>query len=145
MLTRVLLVLEFVLGVLPPIAYFIYHFPVAVFWVSSVVELVFAGTANLFTVSVAVFFVAAGLGLASLSYTIYLRLFRNALPGRALLGGLLIGMTASIGLLSVAWMTLGFWIEFYVYGAPLIVAAHHLFSTLRQQRLRLKIPSPAAA
>ncbi len=145
MLTRVLLVLEFVLGVLPPIAYFIYHFPVSVFWVSSVVELVFAGTANLFTVSVAVFFVAAGLGLASLSYTIYLRLFRNALPGRALLGGLLIGMTASIGLLSVAWMTLGFWIEFYVYGAPLIVAAHHLFSTLRQQRLRLKIPSSAAA
>ena len=145
MLTRVLLVLEFVLGVLPPIAYFIYHFPVAVFWVRSVVELVFAGTANLFTVSVAVFFVAAGLGLASLSYTIYLRLFRNALPGRALLGGLLIGMTSSIGLLSVAWMTLGFWIEFYVYGAPLIVAAHHLFSTLRQQRLRLKIPSPAAA
>lgn len=145
MLTRVLLVLEFVLGVLPPIAYFIYHFPVVIFWVSSVIELVFTGTANLFTVSVAVFFVAAGLGLASLSYTIYLRLFRNALPGRALLGGLLIGMTASIGLLSVAWMTLGFWIEFYVYGAPLIVAAHHLFSTLRQQRLRLKIPSSAAA
>ena len=142
---RVLLILEFVLGVIPPAAYFIYHFPVVVFWVSSVVELVFEGTANLFTVSVAMFFVAAGLGLASLSYTIYLRLFRNAFPGRILLGGLLIGMTASIGLLTIAWLTLGFWIDFYIYGAPLIVAAHHLFSTIRQQRLRLKIPSPAAA
>ena len=145
MLKRVLLVLEFVLGVIPSLAYFIYHLPVVVFWVSRVVKLVFAGTANLFTVSVAVFFVAASLGLASLSYTIYLRLFRNAFPGRILLGGLLIGMAASIGLLTIAWMTLGFWIDAYIYGAPLIVAAHHLFSTLRQQRLRLKIPSPEAA
>jgi len=141
--TRVLLVLEFLIGALPAIALYVYLFPVGLFWVQRVLELAKDGTANLFTTSVALIFVAGGVGLLSLCGLLLARLTGRGFPGRALLAGLLAGVAASLGLLFLGWHTGGFWTDYVVFGLPILVTAHLLYSGIRHDARRAKAPDRA--
>ncbi len=90
--TRILLILELLLGVLPVSVFYIYHFPVGLFWTRSVLELAIEGTVNLFTTCIAVFFVVGGLGLACLCYAMFARLSGRGFPNRLVLAGVVLGM-----------------------------------------------------
>jgi len=135
----VILALEFVLGVLPALAFSIYLFPVGVFWVRSVLELVSNGTANLYTTSIALIIVAGGLGLLSLCILMLRSWLGRAAPSRVLLAGLLLGVAASLGLLITSWIMGGYWTDYYLFGAPLLVGAHQFYAGLRRGA-----PAPAA-
>jgi len=141
--TRVLLVLEFLIGALPAIALYVYLFPVGLFWVQRVLELARDGTTNLLTTSVALIFVAGGVGLLSLCVLVFARLSGRGFPGRVLLAGLLMGVVASLGLLILGWRTGGFWIDYVIFGLPILLTAHLLYSGLRHDARRPKAPDRA--
>jgi glucan phosphoethanolaminetransferase (alkaline phosphatase superfamily) len=141
--TRVLLVLEFLIGAAPAIALYIYLFPVGLFWVRRVLELAQDGTTNLFTTSIALIFIASGVGLLSLCTLALARLSGRGFPGRVLLTGLLAGVAAALGLLIVSWRTGGFWIDYLIFGLPILVTAHLLYSGMRHDARRLKLPDRA--
>ena len=135
--TRILLVLEFLIGALPAIALYVYLFPVGLFWVQRVLELAKDGTTSLLTTSVALIFVAGGVGLLSLCALVLARLSGRGFPGRALLAGLLMGVAASLGLLILSWRTGGFWTDYFIFGLPILVTAHLLYSGIRHDARRL--------
>jgi hypothetical protein len=64
--TRLLLILELLVGLLPVTASYLYHFPVGVFWTGQVIELTGEGLANAYTSGVAIAFVTGGVGLLGL-------------------------------------------------------------------------------
>lgn len=141
--TRVLLILEFLIGALPAIVFYVYHFPVGVFWVQRVLELAKAGTTNFFTTSIALIFVAGGLGLLSLCGLMLARLSGRGLPGRTLLAGLFVGLAASLGLLIINGYAGAYWTDYGIFGLPILVGAHLLYSGMRQQTQRQNVPSRA--
>lgn len=141
--TRIVLALEFVLGVLPVLAFAVYFFPVGVFWVRSVVELLSDGTANFYTTLIALIIVAGGLGLLSLCILMLRAWLGRGAPGGALLTGLLLGAAASFGLLITGWMIGSYWVDYYLFGAPLVVGAHQIYAGLRRKDRRPVAPTPA--
>jgi glucan phosphoethanolaminetransferase (alkaline phosphatase superfamily) len=141
--TRVLLVLEFLIGALPAIALYVYLLPVGLFWVGRVLELARGGTTNLFTTSVALIFVAGGVGLLSLCALVLARLSGRGFPGRVLLVGLFIGVAAALGLLIIGRQTGGFWIDYFIFGLPILLTARLLYSGIRNDARRAKAPDRA--
>jgi glucan phosphoethanolaminetransferase (alkaline phosphatase superfamily) len=141
--TRILLVLEFLIGALPAIALYVYLFPVGLFWAQRVLELAKDGTTNLFTTSIALIFVAGGVGLLSLCALMLARLSGRGFPGRVLLAGLLAGVAAALGLLIISWRTGGFWIDYFIFGLPILLTAHLLYSGIRHDARRLNAPDRA--
>jgi agmatine/peptidylarginine deiminase len=129
--TRILLILELLLGVVPVTALYIYYFPAGLFWTRQVLAQAIGGVVNAFTASIAAVFIAGGIGLVSAWFLMAGRLFGRGFPGRLPLAGLLIGMAASIGILIVTSIMGAFWIDYYLYGAPLLVAAHHVYAGMR--------------
>jgi peptidoglycan/LPS O-acetylase OafA/YrhL len=133
--TRALLILELLIGAIPAIALYVFLFPVGLFWVRRVLELARDGTTNAFTTSTALIFIAGGVGLLSLCI-----LFLGRLPGRALLAGLLAGVAAALGLLFLSWRTGGFWIDYVIFGLPILLTAHLLYSGMRHDARRSEAP-----
>ncbi|HEY5658066.1 MAG TPA: hypothetical protein VIY27_09775 [Myxococcota bacterium] len=129
--TRVLLALEFLIGALPGLVFYVYHFPVGVFWVRRVLELAGGGTTNAFTTSIALIFVAGGIGAVSLCILFLARLAGAGPPGRALFAGLLLGLAAASGMLFVAVSVGAFWTDYYLFGLPILVGAHLLYLAVR--------------
>jgi hypothetical protein len=143
--TRVLLILEFLVGAAPAIALYVYLFPVGLFWVRRVLELSRDGMTNAFTTSFALLFVAGGVGLLSLCILFLGRLSGRGFPGRALLAGLLAGVAAALGLLILSWRTGGFWTDYLILGLPILVTAHLLYSGLRHDARRSEAPGRASS
>ena len=141
--TRILLVLEFLICALPALVFYVYHFPVGLFWVRRVLELAKIGTTNFFTASIALLFVAGGLGLISLCGLVLARLSGRGFPGPTLLAGLVAGLVASLGLLILRWRAGGFWIDYFVFGLPILLTAHLLYSGMRHDARRPKAPDRA--
>jgi hypothetical protein len=139
----VILAVEFVLGVLPALAFSIYLFPVGVFWVRSVLESASNGTANLYTVSIALIIVAGGLGLLSLCILMLGSWLGRGAPSRMLLAGLLLGVAASLGILITGSIMGGYWFDYYLFGAPLLVGAHQVYAGLRRGNRHARSPAPA--
>lgn len=142
---RLLAAIEFAVGVVPALAFYVYHFPVGVFWVESVLEGASEGTTNLFTTSIAVIFVASGLGLVSLCLLMAKGWIGRGLPGPLLLTGLFVGLAASLGLLTISWKIGAYWIDYYILGAPLVVGVHQLCSGLRRRSSSSRVQAAAAA
>ncbi|MDH5565513.1 MAG: hypothetical protein OEY15_02470 [Myxococcales bacterium] len=140
--TRVLLMLEFLIGALPAIVFYVYHFPVGVFWVRRVLELARDGTTNPFTTSIALIFVAGGVGVLSLCALFLARLAGGGWPGRALLAGLLVGLAAALGLLIVSGYAGGYWTDYCMFGMPILVGAHLLCSGMRHGAQRRNAAHP---
>ncbi len=140
--TRILLVLELLLGVLPLSFFYIYYFPVGIFWTREVLELATRGIGNLYTSGVAVAFVVGGVGLVSLWVAIVGRLIGRSLPARFLLIGLLLAIALGIAVLIFLSFNEAFWPEYYMYGAPLLVAVHQAISHARSSRQRLLHATP---
>jgi hypothetical protein len=134
--TRALLILEFLVGAAPAIALYVFLFPVGLFWVRRVLELARDGTTNAFTTSFALIFVAGGAGLLSLCILFVGRLSGRGFPGRALLAGLLAGVAAALGLLFISWRVGGFWTDYVVFGLPIPLTAHLLYSGMRHDARR---------
>ncbi len=131
--TRVLLILEFLICVLPAMIFYVYHFPVGLFWVRRVAELAKTGTTDLFTTSIALIFVAGGLGLLSLCSLMVARLSGRGFPGRTVLAGLLAGLAASLGLLILNGYAGAYWVDYGLFGLPILVGAHLLYSGMRHE------------
>ena len=143
--TRILLILEFLIGAAPAIALYVYFFPVGLFWVRRVLELARGGTTNFFTTSFALLFIAGGVGLLSLCILLLARLSGRGFPGRALLVGLLAGVAAALGLLFLSWSAGGFWTDYAVSGLPVLVTAHLLYSGMRHDAHRSKASGRASS
>ena len=140
--TRILLVLELLLGVLPLSIFYIYYFPVGIFWTREVLELATRGIGNLYTSGVAVAFVVGGIGLVSLWVAIVGRLIGRSLPARFLLTGLSLAIALGIAVLIFLFFNEAFWPEYYMYGAPLFVAIHQALSYVRSSRQHLQHATP---
>jgi hypothetical protein len=137
------LILELLIGALPACVFYVYHFPVGLFWVRRVLELAKTGTTNFFTTSIALIFVAGGLGLLSLCSLMVARLSGRGFPGRTVLAGLLAGLAASLGLLILNGYVGAYWIDYGVFGLPILVGAHLLYSGMRHEARRPNTPDRA--
>ena len=122
-----MLALELALAVLPVTIHYLRLFPVGLFWTGRVVQLATGGILNPFTVSMAGVFLLGGLGLAALWITIGGRLLGRETSGRLGRSGLLLGGLASLWLLYVLTIIGAEPLDYYLYGAPLVAAAHMLF------------------
>lgn len=135
---RILLLFELLLGVLPLSFFYVYYFPVGIFWTRKVLELATRGIGNLYTSGIAVAFVVGGIGLLSLWVAILGRLLGRTLPTRFLLTGLSLAIVLGIAVLIFLPFYEAFWLDYYLYGAPLLVAVHQAISYARSSRQRLQ-------
>jgi hypothetical protein len=60
-----------------------------------------------------------------------------------LLAGLLMGVAASLGLLIISWRMGGFWIDYFIFGLPILVTVHLLYSGMRYDTQRPEAPDRA--
>lgn len=141
--TRVLLALEFLVGALPALAFYVYHFPVGVFWVRRVLALASQGITNPFTTFVALVFVAGGIGAISLCLLFLGWLAGGSSPGRALFAGLVLGLAAALGMLSIAVSVSAYWTDYFMFGMPILVGAHLLYLAVRRGARRQRTPGAA--
>jgi hypothetical protein len=82
-------------------------------------------------------------GLISLCILLLARLSGRGFPGRVLLAGLLAGVAAALGLLIISWHTGGYWTDYLIFGLPVLITAHLLYSGLRHDARRLNTPDRA--
>jgi hypothetical protein len=131
-----LLIAELLVGVVPVTAFYVCLFPAGAFWARSVLGLVSRNILNSFTISMAAVFVLGGIGLVSIWWVVLRRLLGRAVRGPLPLAGVLAGVAASIMLLIVVTIVGAFWIDYYLYGTPLLVAAHQIFFMVRSTGAR---------
>jgi hypothetical protein len=136
--TRLLLLIELFFGLVPVTATYLYHFPVAVFWTGRVCELAGDGIGNAYTSGIAIAFVAGGIGLLGVWIAIVGRLIGWNVANRFLHAGVLIGVVIGIALMLILPITASWWPEYYLVGAPLLVAIHQGYSISRSNRVALK-------
>jgi hypothetical protein len=141
---RITLIAELIAGVFPVTALYLYLFPAGLFWVRRVVASILEGTPNTFTIGIALVFPLGGVGLVSVWWAVVRRLRGRDGPGRLLIAGLVAGMLASIILLGVVTVLGAFWLDYYLYGTPVVVAAHHIVLQARSGR-RFAGAAPAAS
>ena len=122
--TRLLLILELLIGLLPVTVSYLYHFPVAVFWTGQVIELAGEGIANAYTSGIAIAFVAGGVGLLGVWIALVSRLIGRPVSNRLVLAGVSIGILLGISLVVFLLLAGGWWPDYYLVGAPLLVAIH---------------------
>jgi agmatine deiminase len=130
---RVVLGLELALAVLPVTIHYLCLFPIGLYWTARVARIASRGVVNPFTVSMAGAFLLGGIGLASLWIATTRRLLGRESSGRLHRWGLLLGVIVSSWLLFVMATIGGEFLDYYLYGAPLIAAAHHLYLGRRRR------------
>ncbi len=128
---RILLIAELLLGLAPVTALYLYMFPAGLFWTRSALIVALQGTPNAFTLCVAAAFVLGGLGLLSVWLAATGRLLGRTVGGRLLMSGIFAGMTASTILLIIVIRLGAYWIDFYLYGTPVLVALHQIVLSAR--------------
>ena len=136
--TRTLLLIELFFGLVPITAMYIYHFPVAVFWTGRVFELAADGIGNAYTSGIAIAFVAGGIGLLGVWLAIISRLIGRTVSNRFVHAGVLIGVVLGIALMLVLPIAASWWPDYYLVGAPLLVAIHQGYSISRSNRAVLE-------
>lgn len=136
--TRLLLLVELVFGLLPLTFTFLYHFPVAAFWTGHVLELAGDGIGNAYTGGIAIAFVTGGIGLLAVWIALVGRLLGRTVSNRFVHAGVLVGVATGVALLLVMPMAQAWWPEYYLVGAPLIVAIHQGYAISRSRRTPLE-------
>ncbi len=135
--TRILLGVELILGLVPTSAFYIYYSPVGLFWTGSVLKQTTEGIVNAYTGSVAAAFVLGGIGLASLWVVLIGRLLGWTSPGRLVITGLWTAITTGVAVMIFLPIINAWWPDYYLSGAPLIVAVHLAWSHARSSGRRL--------
>jgi hypothetical protein len=135
---RLLLILELLIGLLPVTVSYLYYFPVAVFWTEQVIELAGEGLANAYTIGVAIACVAGGIGLLGVWIALVSRLIGRAVSNRLVLAGVSIGILLGVSLVVFLLLTGGWWPDYFLVGAPLLVAIHQLFALTRSNNPRIE-------
>ena len=123
---RVVLGLELLLAVLPITIHYTCLLPVGLFWSVRVLSLASRGIVNPFTAVRALAFILGGTGIASLWIALTRRLLGQDASGRLMGWGFLLGSAVSLWLLFVMATIGGEYLDYYLYGAPLLAAAHQL-------------------
>ena len=135
--TRLLLILELLLGLAPVTFFYIYHFPVGLFWTGRVLELAGEGIANAYTSGVAIAFVAGGVGLLGVWIALVGRLIGRAVSNRPVLMGVSVAVLLGVALMVFLPISGAFWSDYYLFGAPLLVAVHQVCALVRSNEPRL--------
>jgi hypothetical protein len=136
--TRLILILELLLGLVPVTVTYLYHFPVGMFWTGRVIELVGEGLANAYTSGVAIAFVAGGIGLLGLWIALVGRLIGRPVSNRLVLAGVSVGILIGVSLIVFLLLAGGWWPDYFLVGAPLLVAIHHGYAIARANQPRLE-------
>jgi hypothetical protein len=136
--TRLLLVLELLIGLFPVTVSYLYHFPVAVFWTGKVIELAGEGLANAYTSGVAIAFVAGGVGLLGVWIALVSRLIGRPVSNRLVLAGVSVGILLGVSLIVFLLLAGGWWPDYFLVGAPLLVAIHQIFTLIRSNKPRIE-------
>jgi hypothetical protein len=136
--TRLLLILELLIGLLPVTVSYLYHFPVGVFWTGRVIELAGEGLANAYTSCMAIAFVAGGIGLLGLWIALFSRLIGRAVSNRLVLVGVSVGILLGVSLLVFLLLAGGWWPDYFLVGAPLLVAIHCGYAMVRANKPQLE-------
>ena len=136
---RLSLGLLFVLLVLLPVTVsYLYHFPVGVFWTGQVIELAGEGLANAYTSGMAIAFVAGGIGLLGLWIALVSRLIGRAVANRLALVGVSVGILLGVSLMVFLLVMGSWWTDYFLVGAPLLVAIHQIFALIRSNKPRIE-------
>jgi hypothetical protein len=136
--TRLLLILELLVGLLPVTVSYLYHFPVGVFWTGQVIELAGEGLANAYTCGVAIAFVTGGVGLLGLWIALVSRLIGRAVSNRLILVGVSVAILLGVSLLVFLLLAGGWWWDYFLVGAPLLVAIHQGYAIARANKFQLE-------
>jgi hypothetical protein len=136
--TRLILILELLLGLVPVTVSYIYHFPVGVFWTGQVIELAGEGLANAYTSGIAIAFVAGGVGLLGLWIALVSRLIGRVVSSRLVLVGVSVGILVGVSLMVFLLLADGWWSDYLLVGAPLLVAIHHGYAIARANKPKLE-------
>lgn len=129
--TRLLLILELLIGLVPVTVSYLYHFPVGVFWTGQVIELAGEGLANAYTSGMAIAFVAGGIGLLGVWIALVSRLIGRAVSNRLVLVGVSVGILIGVSLMVFLLVAGGWWPDYFLVGAPLLVAIHCSYAIAR--------------
>jgi agmatine/peptidylarginine deiminase len=116
---RVLSILELVLGIAPLTVFYLYLFPAGLFWSRQAVR----ASTNAYALGMVAAFVLGGLGILSLWLAVGGRLLGRA-AGRLVVIGIFAGMAVAVFQLTTAILLGAFWTDYFLYGAPLLVAVH---------------------
>ncbi len=135
--TRLLLIAELLLGLAPITCLYVYHFPVGVFWTRRVLELAGEGIGNAYTSGVAVAFIAGGVGLLGLWIAILGRLMGRAVRGGLVRVGVATAVVVAVASMIFVVLSGAWWPEYYLFGAPLLVAVHQILALARSPRPQL--------
>jgi hypothetical protein len=136
--TRLLLLIELFFGLVPVTIDFLYHFPVAVFWTGQVLELAGDGIGNAYTSGIAIAFVAGGIGLLAVWIALVSRLFGRTVSNRLVHAGVLVAVVLGVALVLILPVAHAWWPEYYMVGAPLLVAIHQGYTISRSSRAPLE-------
>ncbi len=129
--TRLLLLIELFFGLVPVTFNFLYHFPVAVFWTRKVLELAGDGIGNAYTSGIAIAFVAGSIGLLAVWIALVSRLFGRTVSARLVHAGVLVAIVLGVALMGILPIAQAWWTEYYLVGAPLLVAIHQGYTISR--------------
>jgi hypothetical protein len=133
--TRLLLLIELFFGLVPVTFAYLYHFPVAVFWTGRVLELARDGIGNAYTSGIAIAFVAGGIGLLGVWIALVNRLFGRAVSNRFVHAGVLVAVVLGVALMGILPIAEAWWSDYYLVGAPLLVAIHQGYTIARSNRV----------
>jgi len=136
--TRLLLIFELVFGLAPVTIFYLYHFPVGLFWIGRVLELAGEGIGNAYTSGIAIAFAAGGVGLLGVWAALVGRLIGLAASNRFVLAGVSLAVLTGVGLMVFLLLAEAWWPEYYLIGAPLIVAIHQICALVRSTPPRLE-------
>jgi hypothetical protein len=127
-----------VFGLVPVTFTFLYHFPVAVFWTGRVLELAGDGIGNAYTSGIAIAFAAGGVGLLGLWIALVSRLLGRTVTHRLVHAGVLVAVVIGIMLMVFLPLSGAWWSDYYLVGAPLLVAIHCGYSIARANKPQLE-------
>ncbi len=102
------------------------------------IELAGEGIANAYTSGMAIAFIAGGVGLLGVWIALVSRLICRPVSNRLVLAGVSVGVV--IGLMLMVFLPLSgaWWSDYYLVGAPLLVAIHCGYAIARSNQARLK-------
>ena len=118
--------------------FYLYHFPVGVFWTGQVIELAGEGIANAYTSGIAIAFVAGGVGLLGVWIALVSRLIGRPVSNRLVLAGVSVGILLGVSLIVFLLLAGGWWPDYFLVGAPLLVAIHHGYAIARAKKPQLE-------
>lgn len=131
---RILLSVELLVGVVPLTALYLYMFPAGVEWVGETLRLVARGNLTLLPIGNALAIVLGGLGLIALWITSVRRLLGWRMAGRLVVTGLAGGIAAAVFVLAVTIAIGAWWLDYVLFGTPILVAAHQIVAIVKARR-----------